>query len=63
MGFSSCQKVNRLKEVGLSLSIIALKHRHVGWKVEFKALIIAKICQAQMGDLNGFPPVGILMEK
>ena len=62
MGFSSCQQVNCLKEVGLSLSIIALKHRQVRWKVEFKALIIAKVCQAQMGDMNGLPPVGILME-
>lgn len=62
MGFCSCQKVNRLKEVGLSLSIITLKHRQVGWKVELEALIIAKICQAQMGDMNSLPPVGILME-
>jgi len=31
-------------------------------KVEFKALIIAKVGQAQMGDMNDLPPVGILME-
>lgn len=62
MGFSSCQQVNCLKEVGLSLSIIALKHCQVRRKVELEALIIAKVCQAQMGDMNDLPPVGILME-
>jgi len=62
MGFSSCQQVNCLKEVGLSLGVAALKYRQVGWKVELEALIIAKICQAQMGDMNDLPPMGILME-
>ena len=62
MGLGGCQQVNCLKEVGLSLSIIALKHRHMRRKVEFKALIIAKVGQAQMGDMNDLPPVGILMK-
>jgi len=37
-----------------------VKHREVGWEVEFKALVVAEVRQAQMSDMDDLPPAGIL---
>jgi len=46
MGFGGCQKVDGLKEIGLPLGIVALKHHTVRGEVDLQALIVAEVGQA-----------------
>jgi hypothetical protein len=56
VGFGGCQEIDRLKEVGFALGVIALKHHQVRGEIDLKALIVAEVGQAQVFDIQTSPP-------